>query len=148
MFFTRTLNKTRLGKAFLALPGCRRAATAIEFGFVFPIFLVMLMFIVEIGRALWIKGTMQYACEEAARYALVNPSFSTTTIATYANTVLTGTGMNVSGITFTAAQDTTNGVTFMTVSGSYAFQTLISLYSVNQLDVTLTALARSPQNAL
>ncbi len=122
-----------------ALSACRLGATAVEFAIVAPLFLVMVYGVMEVGRALWIKSTMQFAVEETTRYAMVNTSASTSTLVTYAYTKLSG--MNSTGITFTATL-TTGTPNFMTVAGTYDFTALVSL--VELPDFTLNASSRVP----
>lgn len=121
---------------------CRYGATAVEFAIVAPVFLIMVIGIFEISRALWIKGSMQYAVEETARYAIVNTSTDTTTLATYAQSKFSDSGVSAPGISFTAAQDTTGSIDYVTISASYNFQVIVTL--VPFPDVTLTAKARIP----
>ena len=122
-----------------ALSACRLGATAVEFAIVAPLFLVMVYGVMEVGRALWIKSTMQFAVEETTCYAMVNTSASTSTLVTYAYTKLSG--MNSTGITFTATL-TTGTPNFMTVAGTYDFTALVSL--VELPDFTLNASSRVP----
>lgn len=125
-------------KAF-ALSASRLGATAVEFAIVAPLFLVMVYGVMEVGRAMWIKSTMQFAVEETTRYAMVNTSASTSALVTYAYTKLSG--MDSSGITFTATL-TSGTPNFMTVSGTYDFTALVSL--VQLPDFTLNASSRVP----
>ena len=122
-----------------ALSACRLGATAVEFAIVAPLFLVMVYGVMEVGRALWIKSTMQFAVEETTCYAMVNTSASTSTLVTYAYTKLSG--MNSTGITFTATL-TTGTPNFMTVAGTYDFTALFSL--VELPDFNLNASSRVP----
>jgi len=119
-----------------------RAAAAVEFAFVAPVFLVMVLGSVEVGRALWIKSTMQFAVEQTARYAIVNTSATTAALEAYAATEIADAGFNDANVTFTAANDTTGGVTFVTISASYDFNTVAGL--IPTPDWTLLAMTRVP----
>jgi len=120
----------------------RRGATAVEFAMVAPIFIIMVAGVFEMGRAMWIKSSMQYAVEETTRYAIVNTGATTSTLATYASTAYTSSGNSISGATFAATQTTTSGVTYISVTGSYSFSVIIPL--VPFPDVTLSAKSRVP----
>lgn len=147
MMATMATRGTKVGRSAMKVTAatfgrCRLGATAVEFALVAPVFIVMTVGVFELSRAMWIKGTMQYAVEETARYAIVNTSAAIATLESYAQTKLTESGMNSSGITFTATQDTTGGIDYMTISASYNFQVLITL--IEMPAVTLTAKSRVP----
>ncbi len=124
------------------LPGCRRAAAAVEFAFVAPIFLLVVLGAIEVGRALWIKATMQFAVEETARFALVNTSATTTALETYAAAEMASAGFNDANVVFTATPDTTGGVDFMTISATYDFNLVSGLIPFD--DLQLLAMTRVP----
>jgi len=96
------------------------------------------------GRAMWIKSSMQYAVERTARYYMVNNTKTTTELEAYANVELDTTGVTT-GVTFAAALDTTTTPDTMTVTGSYAFQVLVTLIPFP--DVTLTAKSSVRKNS-
>ena len=129
---------------FFRIARCSRGAMAVEFALILPIFLVMVLGIVEVGRAMWIKTTMQFICEESTRYAMVNEDLATAAIETYAQTALNNAGFGNYTVTFTATQDLAGGVTFMTVSATHDYQPLVSIVGLPA--VTLTASSRTAQN--
>ncbi len=138
-----------VGKTFQALKistvrlwSARRAASAVEFALVAPVFLTITLGVVEMGRAMFIKSALQFAVEETARYALVNSSASTSTLATYAATSLANSGATVTGATFSVTQETTGSRTYMSITGSYAFSVIIPIVAIP--DVTLNAKSRVP----
>ena len=49
-----------------------RGATAVEFGFIASPLILMLLGTVDGGRMLWTQNALQYAVEQAARYAALN----------------------------------------------------------------------------
>ena len=104
----------------------------------------MTLGVIEMGRVMWIKATLQFAVEEAARFAIVNTSATTATVATAAQTACTGTGMttNVCTGAFSAAQDTTGGKTYVSITATYDFQVIAGI--VPFPDVTLNAKSRVP----
>src|SRR5437867_12275689 len=57
--------------------------TLVEFAFVTVIFLVVLFGITEFSRALWTWNALVHATREGARYAVVEPSSTVTTIQKY-----------------------------------------------------------------
>ena len=120
----------------------QRGATAVEFALVAPIFLIMVIGVFELGRAMWIRASMQYAVEETTRYAIVNTSATTSALATYAASAYSSSGINISGATFSATQATTSGITYVTITGSYDFSVIVPLVPIP--DITLSAKSRIP----
>jgi Flp pilus assembly protein TadG len=57
----------------------RSGTSAVEFALVVPVFLVMLLGIIEFGRVVWTQSALQHAVEAAARCAVVTPSQCGTT---------------------------------------------------------------------
>ncbi len=63
---------TRLAR-LVCFPGRDRDGTsALEFGLLAPVFLLLFLGILEFGRALWTQSSLQHAVEAAARYAAIN----------------------------------------------------------------------------
>ncbi|MBT4890097.1 MAG: pilus assembly protein [Rhodospirillales bacterium] len=120
----------------------RRAATAVEFALVMPIFLIMVIGIFEMSRAMWIKASMQFAAEETTRYAIVNTGETTATLETYALAELGNSGMNISGASFTATKTVSGSITYVDVSGTYTFSSMVPL--VPFPDTVLSAKSRVP----
>ncbi|MBN9490656.1 MAG: pilus assembly protein [Alphaproteobacteria bacterium] len=68
----------------------RRGGAAIEFAFVGPVFIALMLGAVELGRMYYVRQSMEYATEQAARYYSLNPSAATTTITSQLNGFLPG----------------------------------------------------------
>jgi len=133
-----------LGQGAKKVGLCRRGATAVEFGIVFPLFLVMTLGLMEMSRAMWIKASMQYATERTTRYYMVNNTKTTAELITYADAELDAVGVTYAVI-FAAALDTTTTPNTMTVTGSYAFQAITTFIPFP--DVTLTAQSSVRKNS-
>jgi len=121
-----------------AIRQCRRGAAAVEFAFVAPIFLLIVLGTVEVSRALWVKASMQFAVEETARYALVNTGSSMVTLETYAATELASSGFNDANVVFDAVTDTKDGVNFVTISATYDFNLVSGLVPFDDLELLAT----------
>ena len=50
----------------------------VEFSLVLPVFLVMLMGVVDVGRAIWAQNSLASAAREGARFAIVHGGSATT----------------------------------------------------------------------
>jgi len=118
-----------------------RGAMTVEFAIAAPVFLIFVMGLVDFGRLFWIKSTMQFAVEQAARYAMVNPDATTTALETYATDEST-----VDGITFSAATSTSGGINFRTITASYTFSFIIPIVPIG--DISLAAKSSTPVNNL
>ena len=92
---------------------------AVEFAIVAPVFIMLVMGIIDFGRIYFIKSSMQYVVEQAARHAMVNQGISTTALNTFANTEATNVGL--SGAVFASTPDNSGVINFMTITGTYNF---------------------------
>ncbi len=54
------------------LIGHRRGQSIVEFAIVFPLFLLLVMMIVDFGRAIWYYNAISNGAREGARYAIIN----------------------------------------------------------------------------
>jgi len=128
-------------------PRCRRILTdtrgalAVEFAIAAPIFLIFVMGLVDFGRLYWIKSTMQFAVEQTARFAMVNPATTTTALEAYAATQST-----FDDITFNATTSALGGINFRTITASYTFSFLIPIVPTG--DIALAAKSSTPVNNL
>ena len=64
----------RREKIRLAFRRDSRGASAAEFALILPMFLLLVLGIIEVGRMLSTKNTLQYAVERAARCAVIGAS--------------------------------------------------------------------------
>jgi Flp pilus assembly protein TadG len=115
-------------------------ATAVEFAVLLPVLLLVLTGILEFGRALWIRQDMQFAVEEAARYALVNDTASASAITGVATARLGAVGPATPGVTVatTIASDS------VTVAATAVFTPIFTGLLPEGM-FTMTARARTPR---
>ena len=118
-----------------------RGAITVEFAIAAPVFLIFVMGLIDFGRLYWIKSTMQFAVEQTARYAMVNPSVTTAALETYAAGEST-----IDGITFSATTSATGGINFRTITASYTFSFMIPIVPTG--DINLAAKSSTPVNHL
>lgn len=126
----------RLGRFFRETAG----TTTIEFAIVVLIFIVFWMGVMEFGRAMWVRNTLQTATEEAARYAMAHATVTDAQLITRATDYFEATGNTEA--TFTIVRDTASGVDFLTINGIYTFQSLFSIIDFGV--VNLDARSRVP----
>ena len=107
--------------------------TAVEFGLLAPVFLLMFLGIIEFGRLLWTQSTLQHAVEAAARYAAINyPTCSSSSQTTsYAAAEVFGQTIPASDFTLTC---TTCGTQ---VSATFSFTSVVP--ALVPYSVTLSA---------
>ena len=122
---------------------CRLGATAVEFALVAPLFLSMTLGLMEMGRAMWIKASLQYACEETARYYMVNNGASATTLKAQAQTYLSDTGVTIATNPFTASLDTSTTPDTMTITATYSFTVLVPFIPFPDVTVNAKSVIRA-----
>lgn len=83
----------------------RRGNTAVEFALVLPLLLMILVASLEFGRAMWIRQSLQFAVEEAARYALVEDDATASAISARVMARLAAAGPSGLPVQVTAATD-------------------------------------------
>ena len=109
-------------------------SVAVEFALLLPVYIAFMFGIIEFGRMIWTRNTMEFAAETAARYGTVTSGATNATVAAYALTQLIG--IDSTGITFTA----TVAASTVTVVGTTTFTTLISAYvPIPTTTLTVTA---------
>lgn len=111
-------------------------AAAVEFAIVLPVFIMLVMGIIDFGRVFWIKSSMQFVVEQATRYAMVNPSITEADLETYAYEQEAD--VSASGAVFEATIDAAGAINYMTVTGTYTFNFITPL-----VGTTLTLDAKS-----
>ncbi len=116
-------------------------STALEFAFLAPAFLIMSLGVIEVSRAFWIQGNLQYAVQETGRFAMANTAATSSELITYARTKLDGVGSTQDTV-FATATDTAGTMNFITITASYGFQSNVPLLQMPA--ITLTARSRVP----
>ena len=109
-------------------------SVAVEFALLLPVYILFILGIIEFGRMIWIRNTMEFAAETAARYGAVTGA-TEAQIEAYALTQLTG--MDSLTISFTG---TTVAGNIVTVVGTHDFTTIIADYvPIPAMTLTVTA---------
>lgn len=137
----KTSPDMRKHQSFLTrLRSCRAGAMAVEFAIVAPIFLLMVLGVVEFGRLFYIKSNLQHAVEQTSRYAMVNSGASMASLEAYTLGQLSG--MSSTGVTPDATTETVAGTEYVIVTATYTFSFIIPLIPVG--DVAVNAKSRVP----
>lgn len=85
----------------------------IEFGIAGPVVLMAIIGCVEFGRFFWIRNSLEYAVEEAGRYAVINKTASTSQIETQIRSKVMG--IDPSIITVSVTPSAGPSVTYKTI---------------------------------
>jgi Flp pilus assembly protein TadG len=96
-----------------------QGAAAVEMAFVFPLFLLFVLGIIEFARAYWTLNSMQLTIDEAGRYAMLHTQASDSQIISTAQANLYG--LDPTQFTVTSNSQTTNGVIYKVITASYTF---------------------------
>jgi Flp pilus assembly protein TadG len=114
--------------------------TAVEFALIAPVLLMLVVGTIDVGRLLWTRNTIEEGVAAAGRYVMAHPTASALdVIATAKSSML---GIDTTGVTVTAAQDSVGAVNYMTVTAGCDFHFLLSLLPAGA--VHLTSKARVP----
>lgn len=139
----------------------RQGATAIETALLIPALLLFILGAIEMGRAMWTQSTLQYACDEAGRYAMANTSPSNPQIANIENRArlrlvqagITGTiagadpsDLNVGtatvpGVTVVASSSTSvsTGTAYVTITATHTFEYLAGILQLPAKIITTSS---------
>jgi Flp pilus assembly protein TadG len=125
--------------------GCD-GTTAVEAAFVLPLLLLVLLGIVEFGRAIWIQTSLQYAVTAAARCAAVNSPTCTNNVPSYAASQVYGLSIPSADFTYTsgASCGNTGYVTGSQVTVNYTFTSVVGTLIPRLASVPLSATACHP----
>jgi Flp pilus assembly protein TadG len=116
----------------------RRGATAVEFALILPPFLLLLLGVVEFGRALWTQSALHFAVEEAARCATVDATNCATATQVQTFAVSRAAGVGLTNAVFTLTTPACGNQ----VAASYPFPFVLANMFPN---VTLTARSCFPK---
>jgi Flp pilus assembly protein TadG len=119
-------------------------AMAVEFAIVSLLFLSFMLGIIEVGRIFWTWNALQYAVEETARYATVHTTATNADLVDYATTKMAGVEPNTTGLVITPTRPVISGITFIKISGTYTFSTLLPDLLPDLQTISLTAESKVP----
>jgi Flp pilus assembly protein TadG len=115
---------------------------AVEMAFIFPMFILFVVAMIEFGRAYWTWNSMQRAIDEAGRYAMVHITASDSQIVSTARANLSG--LNPNSFTVTSVSTVSSGITYKTITATYPFD-FVAPGVLPYGSFTLTRSTRVPQ---
>ncbi|MFC3173390.1 TadE/TadG family type IV pilus assembly protein [Novosphingobium bradum] len=80
-----------------------RGSSVVEAALVMPVLLFMVLGAIDAGRVLWVRNTLQYAVESAARCAAIDSNSCATTSAIQSHAAAMATGLGVAASAFTVS---------------------------------------------
>jgi Flp pilus assembly protein TadG len=111
-----TMRRARRKSGFLR---SERGAAAVEFAFVVPAVLLLLVGTVEFGRMLAVRNELQYAAEQAARYVIVTQDATDEVLRQKAKAYASS--FPPAEMTVTVNRATVSGIDYVTISTSANF---------------------------
>lgn len=106
---------------------------AVEFALVVPVFILFCVGIVEAGRMMWIRNSIQTATEEAARYAMAHTTSTDEELVALAEDYFDS--VSIDAPAFTVVRDITGGVNFVTVTGTYTFEFEFTFFDFGNIEL-------------
>ena len=120
--------------------GCRKGSVAVEFALIIPVALMILIGIVEVGRAMWVRASLQFVAEEGARYMMVHQNASDADLSAFALEKLVG--IDPASVELSLVRETLDGTDFVTINATFQFQYVASL--IGGEPFVLTGSSRAP----
>ena len=104
-----------------------RGAVATEFALLLPVFLTILLGIIEFGMIMYGREIVTNAAREGARAGITQgpPKLSKATIEGISYTYLASTGINPASVTFTATGAGLTNPNTLTVQGQYTYNFMV-----------------------
>ena len=108
---------SRFWRSLRSWTGDCRGTAAIQFAFILPAFLLLILGTIDVGRVIWTQNALQFASEEAGRYAMTHVSATNPQLVAFTRERLVA--FAADDVSVIATNDTVGGVTFVTISLSY-----------------------------
>lgn len=115
-----------------------RGAVAVEAAIILPIYFLLLVGLIDVGRMLWIQAALDFASQSAARCAVVDATRCGTTAGVQSYAEEKAMGVNLSGDAFTVTAESCG----IKVSATHVFTFIVPW--ITPEGVTLTAEACYP----
>ena len=103
-----------------------RGNAAIEFAILAPVLVLFILGIFETGRLYFVRGSMRYAINEAARYAMVFATAQNTAIEQRVRDNLIG--IPAADVTATVTDQVIGGINYKQISLSYNFSSIVGSF--------------------
>lgn len=115
--------------------------TAVEFALISGVFFVLVLGIMEAGRALWSYNAVEYAIESASRYALVNEDATEEEIIDVAEQKLSNMKVSPEDLSAIVSVVSDGSMDFLEIDATYSYESLVSVLlpvSIQSYDMNLS----------
>lgn len=125
-------------------------AAAVELAILLPTILLFVFGIYEFGRLFWIQSSLQFAVEQAGRWAIANKAASAASIQTQcdnflANVRLSSVTCNVTTTTITSSANLAIPYNVITANFTFGFVTGLPFSTLTGTTITLRGKSQVPQ---
>lgn len=129
-----------IGQLSRRLKRSRDGVAAVEFALVFPLLLTAFFGVIEVGRLVYVQAALNFAAQEATRFAVVREGQLTTDqIEAYAASQLIGVDKAPTVFTVTAPLDPETASSLITVEVRYTHTFLLPLLPVEGIEMTASS---------
>jgi len=127
---------TKMLKTLRKLSKDRSGAIAVEFAMIAPVMVAMLYGLMEAGRYYWTQQSLDFAVQEASRYAALNSDASTQDIIDHAKGLMQGVNLERVIVEVTDIYDDNTNLTFKNVEASIPFNVYVAPGEDNSIEVS------------
>ncbi|MBL8697800.1 MAG: pilus assembly protein [Alphaproteobacteria bacterium] len=110
-----------------------------QVGIALPVMILAIIGLLEFGRVLWVRSTLQFAAEETARQAMISTGWNSASLTALLRSRIVG--VDPAAVQVAVTPETVGGVAFVAISASLP-QQLVSYLGINV--VTVRGYARVP----
>lgn len=120
-------------------------SVSVEFAMVGLGFVFLMVGILEMGRLAWTYNVVDYAVDEAARYAVLHQDASDSEVEQYAQDMLKGFFVPTASLNISVGNTNSSGVDFIEITGTYDFKSMTHTLLPDSLSsVTFDLVTRRP----
>lgn len=120
---------------------CSRGSAAVEFAMIAPFLFLLIYGTIELSRFMYIRHSLQFAVDEAARFAMVRPGVTSSQVKNFAtNRVESSYAYEAQ---FGISRDVSGGVNFIRIDANYDYTSLIHIANLGSF--TVNVYSRVPQ---
>lgn len=120
-------------------------STTVEFSMIGVGFFLMMFGVLELGRMAWTSNVIDYAADEAARYAVLHEGAPPSEVEDFARDTMKSLLVSPDDASITIQNTSVSGIDFIEVSGSYNFSTVaLSMFPSSFSSVTFQFMSRRP----